>query len=209
MAGQEGNFLERAQAAISRAWSGEPGRVRAAGRRRSTQAMPAGQYRPASTPVEHWSQRRQLSHYTRPARRSGDHNVTTMVIVIVVITLGVGLLYAVSSWINAGSSSRTAQVVASPSPAASVAAPAAVGSPLPSPQAVVLGSPQPVVIAGPSPSAETVPGARRTYKVAPGDTLAKIAAQYGTSIDAIMRANNITDRSRILRVGEDLVIPAP
>jgi LysM repeat protein len=210
MAGQQGGWLERAQAAVTRAWSGEPGRVRAAGHRRSTQAMPAGQYRPASTPVEHWSQRRQLSHYTRPARRSGDHNVTTMVIVIVVITMGVGLLYAVSSWINAGSSSRTAQVVATPSPAAAtVPVPAAVGSPLPSPQPVVLGSPQPVVIGGPSPSAEAVPGARRTYKVAAGDTLAKIAAQYGTTIDAIMRANNITDRGRILRVGEDLVIPAP
>jgi LysM repeat protein len=67
-----------------------------------------------------------------------------------------------------------------------------------------------VVITGTAPpSPEPPPGARRTHRVAQGDTLAKIAQQYGTTIDSIMRANNFTDRGRILRVGEELVIPAP
>ena len=79
---------------------------------------------------------------------------------------------------------------------------------LPSPQGVLLGTPGTVVIQG-SPSPEPPPGARRTHRVAAGDTLAKIAQQYGTTIDAIMRANNFTDRGRILRVGEELIIPAP
>lgn len=172
--------------------------------------MPTSQYRPA--PVERWSQRRQLGHYSRPVRRGGDHNATTFVIVTIVILLGLGVFYAVASWINGGSG-RNATPTPAPTvtaPAASpVAPPAASPAALPSPQGVVLGTPGTVVIQGASPTPEPPPGARRTHRVAQGDTLARIAQQYGTSVDAIMRANNITDRARILRVGEELVIPAP
>lgn len=211
MAAKDGGWLAGIQDALRNLWSGKPGRVRAASRRRHVQATPAAQYRPA--PVEHWSQRRQLGHYQRPvARRGGDHNATTLVIVIIVIALGLGLLYAVSSWLNAGSSSRNATptpVAAIASPTVSVPAPASSPSALPSPQGVVLGTPGTVVITGTPPTPEPPPGARRTHRVAQGDTLARIAQQYGTTIDAIMRANNFTDRGRILRVGEELVIPAP
>jgi LysM repeat protein len=174
--------------------------------------MPTAQYRPA--PVEQWSQRRQLGHYSRPVRRSGDHNATTLVIVIIVVALGLALLYAVSSWLNAGAGNRgatptPAAVAVSPTPASAVTGPAASPAALPSPQGVVLGTPGTVVIQGAPPTPEPPPGARRTHRVAAGDTLAKIAQQYGTTIDAIMRANNFTDRGRILRVGEELLIPAP
>jgi LysM repeat protein len=195
MPGRNGGWLAGAQDSLRKLWSGQPGRVRAAGRRRHVQAMPTAQYRPA--PVEHWSEGRQLGHYSRPASRGGDHNATTMVIVVIVIALGLALLYAVSSLMNAGASNRGT----TPTPAASPAA-------LPSPQGVLLGTPGTVVIQA-SPSPEPPPGARRTHRVAQGDTLAKIAQQYGTSVDAIMRANNFTDRGRILRVGEELIIPAP
>lgn len=185
--------------------------MRAAGRRRHVQAMPTAQYRPA--PVEHWSEGRQLGHYSRPASRGGDHNATTMVIVVIVIALGLALLYAVSSLMNAGASNRgttptPAAAVASPTAVSAVQPPAASPAALPSPQGVLLGTPGTVVIQA-SPSPEPPPGARRTHRVAQGDTLAKIAQQYGTSVDAIMRANNFTDRGRILRVGEELIIPAP
>jgi len=174
--------------------------------------MPTAQYRPA--PVEHWSQRRQLGHYQRPVRRGGGHNATTLVIVVILIGLGVLLLYAVSSWLNSGTTSRNATptpaaAAVSPTPATVVQGPAASPAALPSPQGVVLGTPGTVVIQGQPPTPEPPPGARRTHRVAQGDTLAKIAQQYGTSVDAIMRANNFTDRGRILRVGEELVIPAP
>ena len=213
MAVRDGGWLTGAQEALRKLWSGQPGgRVRAAGRRRPAQALPTAQYRPV--PVEHWSERRQLGHYSRPVpRRGGDHNATTLVIVIIVVALGLGLLYAVSSWLNAGTQGRNA----TPTPAAAVSSPTAVSvvvppaaspSALPSPQGVVLGTPGTVVITGTPPTPEPPPGARRTHRVAQGDTLAKIAQQYGTTIDAIMRANSFTDRGRILRVGEELVIPA-
>lgn len=200
----------RTKERFGRLWSGPPGRVRAAARRRHVQAMPASQYRAPVAPVERWSERRQLSHYSRPVQR-GDHSPTTLVIVIVVITLGVALFYGVG-WAlnNAGAGSRATngngQAAASPT---AVAKPAA--SPVASPAASTGGSPTTVLVPGGtgSPSPEAVPGARRTHRVVAGDTLAKIAQQYGTTVDAIMRANNITDRGRILRIGEELIIPAP
>jgi LysM repeat protein len=53
---------------------------------------------------------------------------------------------------------------------------------------------------GPSPS----PG---TYIVRPGDTLAAIAARYGTTVAAIMSANNLYNPNFIY-VGQRLVIPS-
>ena len=45
-----------------------------------------------------------------------------------------------------------------------------------------------------------------TYTLQAGDTLFRIATQYGVTVDAIMRANNVTDPTR-LRVGQILLIP--
>ncbi|MBI5034141.1 MAG: LysM peptidoglycan-binding domain-containing protein [Chloroflexi bacterium] len=45
-----------------------------------------------------------------------------------------------------------------------------------------------------------------TYTVQAGDTLAKIAGQFGVSVSALAEANNIKDPTRI-RTGAVLVIP--
>jgi murein DD-endopeptidase MepM/ murein hydrolase activator NlpD len=45
------------------------------------------------------------------------------------------------------------------------------------------------------------------YVVQPGDTLFNIAQRFGTTIDAIIAANGIADRSLIV-VGQELIIPA-
>jgi LysM repeat protein len=45
-----------------------------------------------------------------------------------------------------------------------------------------------------------------TYKVQPGDTLTSIAARYGTTVDAIVSANNLPNRSMIY-AGQVLTIP--
>jgi hypothetical protein len=45
-----------------------------------------------------------------------------------------------------------------------------------------------------------------TYTLQRGDTLFRIAEQYGVTVDAIMRANNVADPTR-LRVGQILLIP--
>ena len=49
-------------------------------------------------------------------------------------------------------------------------------------------------------------GASRTHTVANGENLSKIAQRYGTTTDAIMRANNITNPN-FVRAGQQLTIP--
>lgn len=46
----------------------------------------------------------------------------------------------------------------------------------------------------------------KTHEMQPGDTLTKIAAQYGVTIAALQQANNITDPTK-LRAGTVLTIP--
>ncbi|UCG26577.1 MAG: LysM peptidoglycan-binding domain-containing protein [Chloroflexota bacterium] len=45
-----------------------------------------------------------------------------------------------------------------------------------------------------------------TYVVQPGDTLAKIAYRYGTTVSALVEANNIADPN-VIYVGQVLTIP--
>jgi murein DD-endopeptidase MepM/ murein hydrolase activator NlpD len=55
----------------------------------------------------------------------------------------------------------------------------------------------------PAPTATPEPP---TYVVQPGDTLYSIAQRFGTTVDAIVAANDIADRS-LIRVGQKLIIP--
>ncbi len=50
------------------------------------------------------------------------------------------------------------------------------------------------------------PGAGGTYTVQPGDTLWGIAQRYGTTVDALVAANNIADRN-LIYPGQQLLIP--
>jgi LysM repeat protein len=56
--------------------------------------------------------------------------------------------------------------------------------------------------------ADAAPDSYQTYTVQPGDTLGKIAAQFGTSVDAIVQANGLGD-ANLISVGQQLVIPVP
>jgi LysM repeat protein len=64
-------------------------------------------------------------------------------------------------------------------------------------------TPTPVVQA---PPATTAPSTGLTYTVQRGDTLSAIAKRFGTTVDAIVRANGITNPSRIV-TGQKLIIP--
>src|SRR4051812_20225798 len=48
--------------------------------------------------------------------------------------------------------------------------------------------------------------ANTSYRVQPGDTLISIAARYGTTVDAIVAANGLPNRS-VIYVGQTLTIP--
>ena len=115
-----------------------------------------------------------------------------------VLVVGVIALFFAVSWAlgttNASSS-------ATPVPAAGV-------TPLPAPSAI--SSPPPFLVPSPSPSPTPAPQVQQRFHVVEGgDTLNRIAQRYGVTVEAIMQANGFTDRSRILRIGERLVIPEP
>jgi LysM repeat protein len=59
----------------------------------------------------------------------------------------------------------------------------------------------------PSTAGEGTPSARGVYTVQPGDTLSSIAAQHGTSANALVRANGLVNANYIY-AGQRLVIPA-
>jgi LysM repeat protein len=114
-----------------------------------------------------------------------------------VLVVGVVALFFAVSW-ALGSSSASSQ---QPTPAPSA-------TPLPGPAAI--SSPPPFLLASPSPSpspAGLAPPQQRIHVVEGGDTLNRIAQRYGVTVEAIMQANGFTDRNRILRIGERLVIP--
>ena len=177
-----------------RAAGGRAGR-RVSGR---TQAVPLGseQGRVAARQPD-----RRMTTAGRADR--AERNAYTLVFAVVLLTLVVGLFFALSWALGAdgpfGSGSSSAgKPAAQPG---GLAGPAPLSSPLP------FASPSPSP--SPEPSPEPGPLAGRVHVVEGGDTLNRIAQRYGVTVDQILRANNFTDRNRILRIGERLVIPEP
>ncbi len=66
--------------------------------------------------------------------------------------------------------------------------------------ATAAGAGNPAVASTPSPSREV------TYTVAAGDTLLAIASRYDTTVEAMIRRNNLTNAAS-LRIGQELIIP--
>lgn len=56
------------------------------------------------------------------------------------------------------------------------------------------------------PAGSTPPPSTGTYTVQPGDTLYRIAARFGTTVTALVNANNIAD-ANVIHPGQVLVIP--
>lgn len=75
----------------------------------------------------------------------------------------------------------------------------------PAPPETTVEEPQPVVVSTPEP-AETATGPR-THVVQAGQNLFRIALMYGTTVEAIAAANNITNPS-LIAAGQTLTIPA-
>jgi LysM repeat protein len=66
-------------------------------------------------------------------------------------------------------------------------------------------SPSAVAVAPASPSPSPSPE-RETYTVKSGDTLWEIAERFDTTVEAIVRANDLDDPD-VLSIGDKLVIP--
>jgi LysM repeat protein len=121
-----------------------------------------------------------------------------MVFAAVLVALAIGLFFLLN-WILGAGGPLGASTPPTPAPS-----PAPGQLPPPAP----ISSPPPFVVPSPSPSPP--PGAApqgRVHQVQAGDTLNRIAQNYGVTVDAIMQANGRTDRNQILRIGERLVIP--
>ncbi len=57
--------------------------------------------------------------------------------------------------------------------------------------------------------APSAPAARGSYTVRPGDTLSAIARRYGVGLQALLRANELTEASaRFVQPGATLTIPS-
>jgi LysM repeat protein len=65
--------------------------------------------------------------------------------------------------------------------------------------------PGPTPTPGP-PQPTPVPPVQQTYVVQPGDTLTRIAARFGTTVQALVQANNIVNPN-LIYVGQVLIIP--
>ena len=67
--------------------------------------------------------------------------------------------------------------------------------------------PDPIIVGGsPVRGTPTAAAAQETYQVQAGDSLGAIAARYGTTVDELVRLNNLTDPGSI-QVGQVLRVP--
>jgi phage tail protein X len=139
----------------------------------------------------------------RPLRRAdrAERNTYTLILAAVLLILVIALFFALN-WVLGGSSTPAPSATPGPSPAPTLQPPSSGASPPPA----IVPSPSPTPEIGAQPPGSP-PG--RIHVVEGGDTLNRIAQRYGVTVDAIMQANGFTERNRILRIGERLVIPDP
>jgi LysM repeat protein len=151
--------------------------------------VPLGQARPAAVG--------RPGRYGRARNERAARSAYTLILGAVLVVGVVALFFAVT-WVL-GSSGSSGAATPTPQPAAA--------SPLPGPAPI--SSPPPFLVPSPSPSPASAlaPPQQRFHVVEGGDTLNRIAQRYGVTVEAIMQANGFTDRNRILRIGERLVIP--
>jgi LysM repeat protein len=154
---------------------------RSSGRRPNSPLLPEGAYPNIPEPKE-------------------GHTAHLLAFLSVLLVLGFGFWAAVGNLV--GSNDRPA-AAAGP---VGTAQPTAVGTPVPGismPTSAPAATPE----STPAPAATAPPDSGRVHVVGQGDNLYRISQQYGTTIEAIMEANNITDRSHILHIGDRLNIP--
>lgn len=133
--------------------------------------------------VPPWERRRRPEAYPRLRTRMGLPALPPLLLAAAaVVVAALALFFLPPMLLNLGG-----EAPASPSPSPTLASPSIAASPMPTP------APTPLV-----------------YTVKAGDTLSKIAKQFGVSLDALIEANKatITNPDRI-NIGDQIVIPTP
>jgi len=83
----------------------------------------------------------------------------------------------------------------------------ATATPIPSPTYAIAPTVTPLYSPTPPPTA-TLPPNQTRHTVTSGQTVSSIAKRYGTTISAILKANNLKSNS-VLKIGQELIIPLP
>ncbi len=133
--------------------------------------------------VPPWEHRRRSEAYPRLRTRMGLPTLPPLLLAAAaVVVAALALFFLPPMLLNLGG-----EAPASPSPSPSLASPSIAPSPTATP------APTPLV-----------------YTVKAGDTLSKIAKQFGVSLDALIEANKatITNPDRI-NIGDQIIIPTP
>jgi len=96
------------------------------------------------------------------------------------------------------------QALASPPQIEPVLSPSPTPTPTPSPTATPAATPEPVEVPPPQPTEE--PGPTETYIVQPDDSLSDIAAKYETTVDELLRLNDLAQPD-LLYDGQAILVP--
>lgn len=138
----------------------------------------------------------------RPAGALGGAAAGAVAVVGVAAVAGAALdgSLDLAAWLPANGTSSSPAAVAAPSET-----PTPIATPTPTPTPTPVATPSPTVAPTPVPATPT-PVPVTVYVVQEGDTLAAIAQQFGTTVEAIQAANGIEDPNTI-SIGQELVIP--
>ena len=156
---------------------------------------------------------------TAPPRRRGPGRVVLghlirslaiLIAAIVVLAALVGVGYVAGRFLVQPGAAPTPAPIITPAPTPAPTSAPPTRSPIATPPPEPTPAPAtPKPTAKPKPTPTEKPHATTiTYRVKSGDTLYTIAAQFGTTIKAIVEANGIADPNTIV-VGQKLVIPIP
>ncbi|MCD6290422.1 MAG: LysM peptidoglycan-binding domain-containing protein [Anaerolineae bacterium] len=104
---------------------------------------------------------------------------------------------------------QTAELALAPTPVPTVRSTRSVDTPTSTPTATLTPNPTatPTATLTSTPVITLTASSGNTYTVVPGDTLSAIARRFGVTIDALERANGITDATQ-LQIGQQLIIPS-
>ena len=141
-----------------------------------------------------------------------SHGITNIALYLVVPFLGIAATTAPSISVQSVQISthefsqevQRMQALASPPQIEPVLSPSPTPTPTPSPTVTPAATPEPVEVPPPQPTEE--PSPTETYIVQPDDSLSDIAAKYETTVDELLRLNDLAQPD-LLYAGQAILVP--